>query len=190
MLNAAYTLLLRDGPTGLSMDALADLASVSKPTIYTHFGSKAELCRALVEDLASELVTGVAECEFAGASGSERVKRIARACLAVMADSRCIALYRVLVAEGPRDPTLREILVNAALAPTERLVMLAFDDMIAQGMLRVPSSELAVHAFFGLIKGRWLVPVLTGVRPPLTGEEVEQIAALTASVLAFDAERT
>lgn len=183
ILNAAYALLLRDGPSGLSMDALSAEARVSKPTIYAHFGSKAELCQTLVEDLAGELVHEIEARTGDDGPAADRVFSLAQACLAVMAEHRCVAVYRMLVAEGPRDPMLRSTLVDAALAPAEALIGDLLARLAGDGRVLDLDPERLNAAFFGLVKGAWLVPILSGVRPPLTEDERAALARLTADVM-------
>ena len=43
ILDAAKRVFLANGYTGASMDAIAEAAPVSKPTLYSHFHSKPEL---------------------------------------------------------------------------------------------------------------------------------------------------
>src|SRR5437763_839196 len=50
LLAAAKRLLERDGPEGLTMDAVACEASVGKGTLFRRFGDRASLFRALIDD--------------------------------------------------------------------------------------------------------------------------------------------
>ncbi len=55
LLEVAGALFAQHGYHGLSMEALADAAGVSKPVLYQHFPSKRDLYLALVADAVDEL---------------------------------------------------------------------------------------------------------------------------------------
>ena len=55
LLEVAGALFARHGYHGLSMEALADAAGVSKPVLYQHFPSKRDLYLALVADAIDEM---------------------------------------------------------------------------------------------------------------------------------------
>jgi AcrR family transcriptional regulator len=79
LLAAARTVLAREGVAGLTMEAVAAAADVSKPAVFYYFRSKEELVGALaVEQLEAEVV--VLEAAVAGApSGVEALAALARA---------------------------------------------------------------------------------------------------------------
>ena len=183
ILEAAYVLLLRDGPGAFSMDTLAVEAGVSKPTIYTHFGSRADLCRAMVADLASELVHDVEVSLRADGTVADRISAMGTACLGVLTGERCTAIYRMLMVEGPRDPTIRDVLARDAFDPTNALIAQQFERMLNAGELRGADASGLTGVFLGIIKGAWLVPVLAGVRPPLTHDEATWCAELAARTI-------
>jgi AcrR family transcriptional regulator len=61
ILRGALTVFARDGYTRASMDAIAAEAGVSTRTIYNHFGDKADLFHAVIQDS----VTQVADAQIA-----------------------------------------------------------------------------------------------------------------------------
>lgn len=56
ILDAAERVIARDG-NGASLEAIADEAGVTKPTVYARVGSRADLSNALAERLAHRLIT-------------------------------------------------------------------------------------------------------------------------------------
>jgi AcrR family transcriptional regulator len=79
LLGAARAVLAKEGLAGLTMEAVAAAADVSKPAVFYYFRSKEELVGALaVEQLEAEVV--VLEAAVAGAaSGVEALAALARA---------------------------------------------------------------------------------------------------------------
>jgi AcrR family transcriptional regulator len=55
ILQVAGEVFMKKGPHGMSMDEIADLVGIGKPTLYRHFASKADLVAALVTRDLSEV---------------------------------------------------------------------------------------------------------------------------------------
>lgn len=79
ILDAADTVLLRKGARGLTIDAVAAEAGLSKGGVLHHFASKDALVAALVERKLAALRTGIAKCEVS--ETGERIS-LARALVA------------------------------------------------------------------------------------------------------------
>ena len=56
ILDAAWTVFGRNGYTGTSLDAIAEEAGVSKPTLYIYFGSKEGLFEAVLADTSEDIL--------------------------------------------------------------------------------------------------------------------------------------
>ena len=61
ILEAAQTVLARDGAEGLSVSGVAQLAGVNRGTAYQHFSSKEELIRATLDRVSHQLLDAVFE---------------------------------------------------------------------------------------------------------------------------------
>lgn len=72
VLTCATLAFVTDGFEGVSMQAIAELAGVTKPVIYALFGSKEELFAAVVDRANDELATHV-EFAISGGEGSQLV---------------------------------------------------------------------------------------------------------------------
>lgn len=94
---------LRDAPTEqLSLDKVAQLAGVSRSTIYTDFGSRAGLFDAFVVDLWER--TGLRDLEVAVASEDVRDHLREGIAAASRMKAKELAVYRVLHAMDRLDP--------------------------------------------------------------------------------------
>ena len=182
MLDAAFELLLRDGPAGLSMDALANAAEVSKPTIYAHFGSKSDLCTAMIEECGERIRTAVdpVVSTVRGDDVRGELLVLARECLAALAHPRCVALFRMLVVEGPRNRALREVVDSSVVGPLHEQIEHAFERLTSGGGLAGATPREMRTLFLGMLDGVWMCPVLVGLKPPLTEDEVAANGALIA----------
>jgi AcrR family transcriptional regulator len=68
LLDVALAAFSAGGFHGTSMDDVAAAASVTKPVLYQHFGSKRDLYIALLDDVAGRLIAAIAEATATAAS--------------------------------------------------------------------------------------------------------------------------
>ncbi|WP_436738733.1 TetR/AcrR family transcriptional regulator [Streptomyces sp. BBFR102] len=103
MLDAARQVLLRDGYAGLSMEKVATLAGVGKPTLYRRWTSKATLVADTV--LHSFLASAPAPAApGARGTGSQRLADWFRAYAASVGDPHHAAMIRALTAAAAESP--------------------------------------------------------------------------------------
>jgi len=107
VLDAAAGLFMAQGYGATSMDAVARAAGVSKATLYAYFAGKDELFAAIV----GEACTRHAEASGAGHGVDEEDVRdalgaIGGSYLAFLFRDEVMAIYRIVMAEGPRFPEL------------------------------------------------------------------------------------
>lgn len=79
LLQAAQVVFADSGYHHSSMDAIATEASVSKPVLYQHFGSKRELYLAVMEELIADLTSRIVQSIEATGANKNRVKATIRA---------------------------------------------------------------------------------------------------------------
>jgi AcrR family transcriptional regulator len=98
LLDIAEQVIRRDGP-GVSIDAIAAAAGVTKPVVYARVGDRAELADALAERLAARLLPA-AGAAAGDAKGRAALVAFVRATLAVLADQRELFLFVTREAGG------------------------------------------------------------------------------------------
>src|SRR5687768_17091811 len=105
ILAAAIDAFVSDGFAATSMDDVARAASVSKPTIYHHFGDKEGLFRAAIRSALADtdarthdLVAALPRTEDLRGD----LRRFARQHLADLMDPRLIQMRRRIIAEADR----------------------------------------------------------------------------------------
>jgi AcrR family transcriptional regulator len=152
ILAAAKRAFLAAGFGAVSMDTIAREASVSKATVYAHFGSKEELFGAVIER----------ECEryFDRFSAGELDPRDVRASLTILGrrflelilSPDAIALHRIIVGEVTRFPTLGEVFWRAG-PERERVQIEGFlRSAAAVGALTLPDPRPAAEQFVSLVR--------------------------------------
>lgn len=107
VLDAASSLFMAQGYGATSMDAVAREAGVSKATLYAYFSGKDALFAAIVGEACSRHAeageTGHAED---AADVAEALREIGRGYLSFLFRQDVLAIWRVVMAEGPRFPEL------------------------------------------------------------------------------------
>jgi AcrR family transcriptional regulator len=192
ILDAAYELMAERGYADVSMDDVAALAGVSKPTLYQHFASKDELVLHVSMRLMRQSETALANQDD-GRSALERIQHTLKESLARRAGlwSARVVLPRALAeasasyceqrrsvqerlgalidqakAEGDMNPQLPTAIVVRMLS---RLFRADYEDLVAGGT--VTPDELSTHL---------INIVFDGIRPRLREVRAHQRSAAPA----------
>lgn len=144
LLTAAARLMERDGFHGVSMQALADEASVSVGLIYRYFGNKDELLLAVIVNVLDAFTAQVpAAIEAAGEDPVERIAAAYRAHCEVIDEHRHAAVltYRE---SGTLSPEGRNKIKQMEIDTSEPL-RTAIRSGVDSGVLVDVDVELAAH---------------------------------------------
>lgn len=153
ILEAAKVLFPARGYDGVSMDAIAQAAGVSKLTVYSHFQDKdtlfVEAVKAKCEDL---LPSDLFVARFEGPV-RDHLLRIARAFFRLITSEEAISMHRMMNTPGTTENTLRELFWNAGPRRVQEVFAQFLQARIDQGQLRIDDTALASSQFFSLLKG-------------------------------------
>jgi AcrR family transcriptional regulator len=154
ILEAATTVFLRDGYLGASMDEIAQLADVSKQTIYKRFTSKEALFLEIVAGLTnagSDAVHG--DIPDLAADGDLRayLEDYAYRQLSIVLTPRLMQLRRVVIGEASRFPELGRALYESGPRRAMAAMAAMFSRLAERGLLRVEDPAVAASHF------NWLV---------------------------------
>ena len=174
-MNAAAKLFLSNGFGAVSMDAIAKQAKVSKPTLYSHFQDK--------EALFSEIMTFM--CQSAGGTDiletlsedgppEKMLRELAKAKLCIVLDKEGLSLARIVFAETPRFPNLGKTFWQSGPQKFYDAFEAYLTRMDEQGLLKVPDPRQAALNFEGMLIWGPVFPLLVGVAPPLSPEEIDK----------------
>jgi TetR/AcrR family transcriptional repressor of mexJK operon len=181
ILDAAMQLFPSRGYDGVSVDAIAQAAGVSKLTVYSHFADKEALFGAAVAECCEQMLPHRLFEPAPGLDVREALTRIGRAFTDLMLDERAVLLHRVMVAQAGLGGRLAELFFTrgprAALLEMESFLRHAH----AAGTLRVDAPEQAAGHFFCLLKGVRHMRVLVGLCPgPDPAERDAHVADVVA----------
>lgn len=169
ILQAAARLFLRDGFEPTTMDAIAREAGVSKATVYAHAKNKQELFAGIVQGRVALVYRSVELMDAESAAAADALSRFARHFIQMILSPEAQGIYRIVVAEAPRNPELGRIFFEQGpRAVTQRLVAI-LEAQVKTGQLAVDDPLAAAQEFLGMLHGKFHLPCVLGVaqQPPL-----------------------
>ena len=173
ILAAAKRTFLDAGYDGASMDAIAARAGVSKATVYGHFGSKEALFESIIRDLTRTLMR--LPLGLPGAvKPAEALTALARRFVEILLDPSSLALYRVLIAEAPRNASLAQMTYRTGAETIVRELAEYLEGETARGTLAVADPALAAEQFYGQLRGHLQLRALLRVEDRPTPQALER----------------
>jgi AcrR family transcriptional regulator len=177
ILRAAFTEFTEKGFHGATMLAVASRARASKATLYARFGNKEGLFQALLawgcRQVMVDLQAIVASAEH---DPRKALEDCAVRLLRGMGSPYALALLRVAVAEGTRQPEVGRIYNSLTRDPIVALLRQVVGRLIAAGFISGDDPQEFGAAFIGMLRGDLFYQALLGVVPPPEPEELEKIA--------------
>lgn len=173
ILTAAMALFTEYGYNNTSLARVAELADVSKATLFKQFPNK--------DDLFEAIVTGYWEIGSANdmvpSPGEPRtgLTLIGKRYASLLASDGMAGLFRLVIAEAPRFPELARIQFNLGKAPFFDKVRSYLELETQTGGLAVHDPTMAATQFLGMISNYVLWPRMLLVDWELSDEEVTHI---------------
>lgn len=198
ILEAAATVFLRDGYLGASMDEIAQLADVSKQTIYKRFTSKETLFLEIVAGLTnagSNAVHGDIPDLAQGGNLQGYLEDYAHRQLSIVLTPRLMQLRRVVIGEASRFPELGKALYESGPMRAMAAMAAMFSRLKERGLLRVEDSAVAASHFNWLVMSQPLNQAMllgdAGIPDPpaLRRYAADGVRAFLAAYGAADARR-
>jgi TetR/AcrR family transcriptional repressor of mexJK operon len=154
---AAQQLFLRHGFEATTMDAITATAGISKQTLYRYYPGKealfADILDALTLRRGQEVAWPPPEALHI-ASHADLVAALTWLAHDIINDTMhpaLIALLRVLIAEAPRFPHLKDLFHATVSGPGFAAVSGLLEQARAAGVVVVPDTEAAARLFLGAL---------------------------------------
>jgi TetR/AcrR family acrAB operon transcriptional repressor len=157
LLDAALTTFSRQGFAATRLEDVAEAAGVTRGAIYHHFGSKADLFLALIEDASARGSTVIGDAIAQGGSFVDITRRVLEHALSLLEDDhrfREISALSLFNAGGsPELEPFVRLRREQARSQVEQIAQF-FQAGIEQGVLRDDQPpEAMARAFLGLQNG-------------------------------------
>jgi TetR/AcrR family transcriptional repressor of mexJK operon len=179
ILDAAVEVLAERGVTA-PMEDIARRACVSKQTIYNHYGSKAELMRAVTARRVHE-ITASLEAPDAAEHPAEALAGFARRMLGSILAPRSAAFMRMAMLGALEMPEVAAAIFEAGPRSTRRRLADFLDLETRAGRLSCPNAPEAAEFFAGMVLGSYQTAALLGVERNLNEPAIERIATEAAA---------
>ena len=154
ILDAATAAFLSRGYDGTSMDDVAALAAVSKPTVYKHFADKERLFYEIIlstTDQMAELASLVAEAFVRTEDLDKDLRAFARRFLAALMRPEVLRLRRLVIANAERFPDMGRAWYEHGFERVLATLADQFRRLTEQHLLNADDPVMAADHFVGLL---------------------------------------
>jgi TetR/AcrR family transcriptional repressor of mexJK operon len=183
ILEAAKKAFLAHGYSGASMEAIAEAAPVSKPTLYSHFKSKQDLFAAVIAGQCESLLGTLERSPSESKDPATGLKAIAREAVDLIYSSESLKLYRLIIAEQQHFPELGPQVYRSGAEPVLQQLSSYLYELEAAGALTIPDVAVSSRLFLGMLKGDEHFRCMLGVQAGLS--DAEKDAMINAAVSLF-----
>ena len=189
ILDAAKRLFPRDGFAGVSMDQIAAEASVSKLTVYSHFGDKEALFAAAVRAKCEEMLPDDMFQQEPKGPLRDQLLAIASGFFALVSSDEAISTHRMMIAPGNADDPLRKLFWEAGPQRTQDAFATFLQARVDAGEMVIPHVGRASEQFFCLLKGQMHGLMMCGLcdKPDLAEVKAHIDAAVDMFLRAYAA---
>ncbi len=171
------------GFTESTMQTIAAEAGASKETLYRHFGSKEGLFSEIVGKRANQFLERLDENLQRPGAVVDVLRDLGVKMLDAMTGRDALCLYRIVIAEGPRNPDLGRIFYEQGPERVQKRLTQFLGLACERGELVCADPLLASKIFLGAIITHYHMVALTlPDRPPLSKA---QMLAHTDEVVAL-----
>jgi TetR/AcrR family transcriptional regulator, mexJK operon transcriptional repressor len=162
---------------------IAEAAGIASPgLIYHYFASKADLLRQAMSSRAPVLRSVVGDDALTGMAPREALTLIGSAFLGALNNPDHLRLFRVIIGEALRDPSVAAAWHGASSLPVKRGLVHYLEAKMQAGELRRANPEAAANCFLGSILLYVLSRELFG---PTEATRLEPDSMLAAAVEIF-----
>jgi TetR/AcrR family transcriptional regulator, mexJK operon transcriptional repressor len=154
ILEAATSVFLEKGYDGTSMDDVATLAAVSKPTVYKHFADKEQLFAEIIRATANQvddLIRLVAETLVDPGDVENGLTELARRFITALMQPQMLRLRRLVIANADRFPDVGRIWYELGFERVLATLASCFQRLAQHQLLRLDDPVLAANHFVGLL---------------------------------------
>ncbi|MSQ59319.1 MAG: TetR/AcrR family transcriptional regulator [Betaproteobacteria bacterium] len=151
-----------------SMDNIAAQAKVAKQTVYNHYGSKEKLFEEVIRHIAGTIVVSLGEPDV---SVRTALLRFAKAIRARTLSPEGIGVYRALVAEAPRFPSLARLIYKTGPQAAQDALAQFLERRMASKELRKTDARFAAEMLMSMLTGYDRARLLYGMKISRTNEQ-------------------
>jgi AcrR family transcriptional regulator len=172
ILEAATHLFLEQGITSTSMEQIAETASVSKQTLYSHFGGKEELFVAAIEQRCMQ--HDLSESLFSDErSLPEVLLDLARHLNQLLLSEEAIKVHRLCISGVDQYPGICELFYDAGPANVISLFTDYLQRQLEAGHAQIANIDFAAQQFLHMVKGEAHMRAMLNLQQDVSAKEID-----------------
>mgnify|MGYP003657578289 FL=1 len=175
IIEAARTTFKELGVAATSMDKLAEVAGVSKRTVYNHFATKEALVMTLMTDLWQQALSQPSVVYDSHQPLAEQLQQLVRFDMDYIQSEEHIEVSRMVIGHLFYTTEMQEELQK--VIKEETAILRWIKAATLDGRLTVTNVEQAQAEVQSLIKGQCFWPLIFQVEEPLNDQQKDDIAA-------------
>jgi AcrR family transcriptional regulator len=165
ILESATRLFLEHGYASVSVDAVVANVGGSKTNVYSHFGSKEGLFKAVVSNLCENFQHDFLDLNLVGLNVSNGLKIIGKTLLRNLLQEDHIAFQRLIIAESGRYPSLADTWFQAGPQRSRTFIAEFLESKVFTGECQFPDTTLAANLFHSMLVFDPIHMAMVGRRP-------------------------
>src|SRR5687768_16812103 len=173
ILEAAKRLFPVHGFAGVSMDAIAAEAGVSKLTVYSHFKDKDALFRETVRVKCEEQLPAALFMADLKGPIRKQLRSIAKGFFGLIMSDEAISMHRMMHAQARGDAKLPRLFWEAGPQRITEGMAEFLAAEVAAGQLEIPDLHRAASQFLCLLKGEPHARLMCGICAPMTPKDID-----------------
>ena len=176
LLKVAMEVFLEKGFEAANLDDIIRRAGGSRRNIYTQFGGKDGLFKALVVQIASQALNPLPVYTNQKDSLQANLSGFASRLLSILFSSAALALYRLAFSEGTRFPELTRAFFSSAPASAAACLAGLLEAAKKKGEIECSDCQMAASQFIGMLRDNLHLEVLLRLRDAPSEQEREELA--------------
>lgn len=186
VLNTARAAFLEHGYDRASMDLIAQVAGVSKATVYAYFETKQQLLVTLVQEECKAIRPVVVSSMTSPTQDIENeLRTIARNFTSVFLNNRGLDFYRLVISRVHQFPEVAAIFMEAGPNQLKAEIADFFRQAVDRNLLKIDDVDLAVRQFLGLMAADLPLTWALAIQPPPPEQYEEMINSGVRFFLSF-----
>lgn len=182
ILHAALAVFLEVGFDRANLELVAARAGVTKPTVYSHFGSKVGLLQAVAQSQAQQALIQFSPNLRSTGNVRRDLIGFSKSFLSNMLHPDAIRMHRFAIVEAMTHPELVAPLLSAGPQKLTETLQLYLESETKAGRLRCKNSLLAAQQLLGLLAGMDFLAIVISQMVP---SEADIKKRVTSSVDVF-----
>lgn len=172
MMDAAACLFFRHGLEGVTMEAVAREAGVSKVTVYGHFVTKEALFGSVIRRETTTIRRGLDKLPDTHQAVRQSLIESGISLVRFLLEPQVLAVERALSAQGEQYPELLQAYFEAGPWAMQQWLQEKLAGLASAGHLTLGAPHLAADQLCSMWQGMLVKEVRMGVRKPPSDEEL------------------